>query len=131
LALLSCRLDPSEVAAAHWDKDQTPQIGDAGFAIGNPHGLGWTHSAGQLSQVRRRQSGLFSYRVIQSTAALNPGNSGGGLYDQQGRLIGINSLTGDKRVAEGLGFSIAFPTLLELLPPHFSLPEKSPETNTP
>jgi len=124
LAILTTRLNPEEVAAAHWDANQPPHIGDDVFAIGNPHGLGWTHSSGQISQIRRRQRGRFVYKVLQSTAALNPGNSGGGLYDEEGRLIGINTLTGDKRVAEGLGFSISLPTLLELLPKTLSLPEK-------
>lgn len=128
LAIVSARLDPRDIVEAHWDIDAHPRIGDDVFAIGNPHGLGWTHSAGQLSQVRRRSHGVFPYRILQSTAALNPGNSGGGLYDQQGRLIGINTLTGDKRFAEGLGFSISLPTLLELLPQTFHLPDKNPET---
>ncbi len=128
LAILSTHLDPEDIAVAHWDAEQHPHIGDDVFAIGNPHGLGWTHSAGQLSQIRRRQRGRFVYKILQSTAALNPGNSGGGLYDKQGRLIGINTLTGDKRVAEGLGFSISLPTLLELLPRNLSLPQKQIET---
>ena len=131
LAILSSRLDPAEIAAAQWDKSLSPRIGDEVFAVGNPHGLGWTHSAGQISQIRRQQRGPYVYRVLQSTAALNPGNSGGGLYDKSGRLIGINTLTGDKRFAEGLGFSIALPTVLDLLPQTVSLPDKSPETKAP
>ena len=48
---------------------------------------------------------------------MNPGNSGGGLYDQQGYLLGINSWGTDKSVSEGLGFAIALDSLLELAPP--------------
>jgi hypothetical protein len=112
-----------EVREAWWDVAQTPHIGDPVFAVGNPHGLGWTHSGGTISQVRRRTFDGYSFRVLQSTSALNPGNSGGGLYDSEGRLIGINSFTGDHRVAEGLGFSIAIPTLFELVPEKFGLPD--------
>jgi S1-C subfamily serine protease len=112
-----------EVQEALWNDRETPHVGDPVFAVGNPHGLGWTHSAGSVSQVRRRAKGDFEFRVLQSTAAINPGNSGGGLYDADGRLIGINTFTGDKRVAEGLGFSIAFPTLLELIPDSIELPD--------
>jgi serine protease Do len=61
------------------------------------------------------------------TAAINPGNSGGGLYDADGRLIGINTLTSDKRFAEGLGFAISLPTLLELAPAQLQLPDKNTE----
>jgi S1-C subfamily serine protease len=111
-----------EVQEALWNDKESPHIGDAVFAVGNPHGLGWTHSAGSVSQIRRRVKDEFDFRVLQSTAAINPGNSGGGLYDADGRLIGINTMTGDKRVAEGLGFAIAFPTLLELLPESIDLP---------
>ncbi len=48
---------------------------------------------------------------------MNPGNSGGGLYDKSGTLIGINTWTNDKRSSEGLGFAIALDSLLELDPP--------------
>jgi serine protease Do len=88
--------------------------------------LGWTHSAGDISQIRRRSQGDYSFRILQTTAAINPGNSGGGLYDSEGRLIGINTLTGDKRFAEGLGFSISLSTLLELLPDRFGLSQTNP-----
>jgi len=112
-----------QLQEAVWNGKETPHIGDAVFAVGNPHGLGWTHSSGSISQVRRREQGAFSFRVLQSTAPINPGNSGGGLYDADGKLIGINSMTGDKRVAEGLGFAISFPTLLELIPETFGIEE--------
>ncbi|MBA4105922.1 MAG: hypothetical protein C0485_09205 [Pirellula sp.] len=112
-----------QLQEAVWNGKETPHIGDAVFAVGNPHGLGWTHSAGSISQVRRREQGAFSFRVLQSTAPINPGNSGGGLYDADGRLIGINTMTGDKRFAEGLGFAISFPTLLELIPEKFGIRE--------
>ena len=61
--------------------DASPHVGDEVFAIGNPHGLGWTHSAGDISQIRRQKHGDYDFRVLQTTAAINPGNSGGGLYD--------------------------------------------------
>jgi S1-C subfamily serine protease len=112
-----------QLQEAAWNGNETPRIGDAVFAVGNPHGLGWTHSSGSISQVRRREQGAFSFRVLQSTAPINPGNSGGGLYDADGRLIGINTMTGDKRFAEGLGFAIALPTLLELVPDKFGIEE--------
>jgi S1-C subfamily serine protease len=127
LAIISAPVLAEEVQEAHWDRDATPHIGDEVFAIGNPHGLGWTHSAGDISQVRRQKHGDYNLRLLQTTAAINPGNSGGGLYDSEGRLIGINTMTSDKRFAEGLGFSISLPTLLELAPERLDLPVKNPK----
>lgn len=126
LAIISAPVNSGEVEAAHWNADVSPHVGDSVFAVGNPHGLGWTHSAGDISQIRRRTHNDYSFRILQTTAAINPGNSGGGLYDAEGRLIGINTLTGDKRFAEGLGFSIALPTLMDLLPERFDLPRQNP-----
>jgi S1-C subfamily serine protease len=128
LAIISAPILSNKVEEAHWDHDITPHIGDQVFAVGNPQGLGWTHSAGDISQVRRQTHNDYSFRVLQTTAAINPGNSGGGLYDSDGRLIGINTMTSDKRFAEGLSFSIAFPTLLELAPDRLEIPRKNPES---
>jgi serine protease Do len=127
LAIISAPILSDQVKEAHWDHSTSPHIGDEVFAVGNPHGLGWTHSAGDISQIRRQSHGNYSFRILQTTAAINPGNSGGGLYDSEGRLIGINTMTGDKRFAEGLGFSISIPTLLDLAPGRLGLPRKNPE----
>jgi hypothetical protein len=123
LAIISApmTLDDGEAREARWNAAAAPHIGDPVFAVGNPEGLGWTHSAGSVSQFRRRTAGAYTYRVLQSTAAINPGSSGGGLYNNDGELIGINTLTSDKRIAEGLSFSIALPALLELAPDRFDL----------
>ena len=121
LALVSVPVVSDQVMAAIWHATSPVKIGDTVFAVGNPHGLGWTHTGGDVSQIRRRASGDTEYRVIQTSAAINPGNSGGGLYDKEGRLIGINTWTQDKRFAEGLGFAIAFETLLNMVPNRFRL----------
>ena len=84
LAIVSAPILGDDVQEAHWDKAAAPHIGDEVFAIGNPHGLGWTHSAGDISQVRRQTHGGYQFRILQTTAAINPGNSGGGLYDATG-----------------------------------------------
>jgi serine protease Do len=97
-------------------------VGDTVFAIGSPHRLGWTHTQGVVSQLRLQPTDGPAVHVIQTQTALNPGNSGGGLFDQQGRLVGINTWTNDKRVSEGLGFAISLETLLELHPPGLAAP---------
>lgn len=130
LAIVSTSVQGDGIRKARWIPDASPKIGDKVFAVGNPHGLGWTHSAGDISQIRVKRQDGYRVRVLQTTAAINPGNSGGGLYDERGQLIGVNTLTGDKRVAEGLGFSIALPTLLDLAPTRFITPDVDTETST-
>ena len=127
LALISARLPEDVIKEAHWDVDQKAIVGQEVFAIGNPHGLGWTHTSGAVSQIRRQSKGGYSYRILQTSAAINPGNSGGGLYDSEGRLVGINTMTAEKRFAEGLGFSISQSTLLDLLPDEYGIRRRNPE----
>jgi len=122
LALIETPVLSIDPLVAWWERDPGVQVSDPVFAVGNPHGLGWTHTGGEISQFRRQQRGGLDIRIIQTSAAINPGNSGGGLYTDAGRLIGINTWTNDKRVAEGLGFAISFNTLLDLAPAQFELP---------
>ncbi len=125
LAIVSAPIVSDQVREAHWDGNAAPHLGETVYAVGNPYGLGWTQTPGNISQIRQRIHDGFSYRVLQTSAAINPGNSGGGLYDSLGRLVGINTMTSDKRMAEGLSFSIAFPTLLKLIPKSLGVPEKN------
>lgn len=126
LALVQVPISVADAAQACWEFAPRLSIGGNVFAIGNPHGLGWSHAGGQISQVRKQIMGNREVKIVQTTAPINSGNSGGGLYDDQGRLVGINTWTKDKRVAEGLGFAITFRTLLELAPPEFRLPQDKP-----
>lgn len=126
LALIRVPISSTEPQAAEWDATPQLTIGDDVFAVGNPHGLGWTLTRGSLSQLRLNNIGRHELKVIQTSAAINPGNSGGGLYDKLGRLIGINTWTKDKRMAEGLSFAITFTTLLELAPAEQGLPKGLP-----
>lgn len=79
------------------------QVGERVIAIGNPLGLGFSVTQGIVSGVHRRgPNGLDAY--IQTDAALNPGNSGGPLINQQGEVIGINNFKIGG--AESLGFAL-------------------------
>jgi S1-C subfamily serine protease len=131
LALIQVPVISDKPLAAWWDIVPQATVGDAVFAVGNPHGLGWTLTRGDVSQLRRQNYGGSTLRVVQTSAAINPGNSGGGLYDESGHLIGINTWTRDKRVAEGLGFAISFQELLPLVPDNLKLPDSQLENNQP
>jgi putative serine protease PepD len=90
------RIDPAgrTLKPLTFADSSTVQVGDAAYAIGNPYGLDHTLTTGVVSATRRRidaPNGFSISGVIQTDAALNPGNSGGPLLDDQGRVIGINS----------------------------------------
>jgi S1-C subfamily serine protease len=122
LALVRVACRSAEARATLWQlgRPRTP-VGGNVFAIGNPQGLGWTHTQGIVSQYRIQDQGRWEVPAIQTQTAISPGNSGGGLYDQGGYLIGINTWAQDKRVSEGLNFAISLEILSKLRPPFLDL----------
>lgn len=92
----------------HFGDSDKSRIGDWVIAIGNPHGLGGTVTAGIIS-ARGRDIGSGPYDdFIQTDASINPGNSGGPLINMNGEVIGINSaiLAGGNGGSIGIGFAI-------------------------
>ena len=84
------------------------QVGEEAIAIGNPLGeLGGTVTNGIVSALDREITvGNETMTLLQTNAAISPGNSGGGLYNNKGELIGIVVAKASGSNAEGLGFAI-------------------------
>jgi S1-C subfamily serine protease len=113
LAILKIYADGYSVAKLGDASDL--QIGQFVIAIGNPFGYQHTVTAGVVSaqgRTLRTQSGHLVDNVIQSDAALNPGNSGGPMINTDGEVVGVN--TAMINGAQGLSFSVDINTAKEI-----------------
>lgn len=92
------------------------QIGDFCLAIGNPMGtLGGTVTDGIISALNRELTiDGNTMNLLQTNAAVSPGNSGGGLFDADGKLIGIVNAKSSSDNSEGLGFAIPANTAMKV-----------------
>jgi S1-C subfamily serine protease len=96
------------------------KIGQFAFAIGNPFGLDQSLTFGVISALHRRlptSSGHQITNVIQTDAAVNPGNSGGPLLDSSGRVVGVNTaIISPSGSNAGVGFAIPMDVVNRVVP---------------
>jgi serine protease Do len=103
------RAESGDLVAAELGDAERLRVGQLVVAIGNPHGFGGSVTAGVISALGRSlptrsgSVGRIVENVVQTDAALNPGNSGGALADGRGRVVGINT------AVAGVGLGLAVP----------------------
>lgn len=123
LAVIQADVSGQELTAARLGDSDAVRVGNPVLAIGDPFNLEGTLTQGIVSALDRAYASEDGTRpirnMIQTDAAVNPGNSGGPLLDCQGEVIGINTLlenpTGD-RVNVGVAFAVPINTAKQFLP---------------
>jgi serine protease Do len=104
------------VYAEFADSDRDVQVGDWVLAAGSPFGLRQTVSAGIISAKGRTDLRILDFvDLLQTDAAINPGSSGGPLFDARGRVVGINvAIASESGRSQGVGFAIPSDTVQEV-----------------
>lgn len=102
------KIDKEGLTAAEIGDSDSVQVGEFSMAIGNPLGMQSSVTSGIISALNRdvTDSDGKTFKLIQTDAAINSGNSGGALVNSQGQLIGVNTLKVSATGVEGMGFAI-------------------------
>jgi S1-C subfamily serine protease len=120
LAVIRLRRAPADLKPVAIGSSADLRVGQFAFAIGNPFGLDQSLTFGVISALHRRlptNSGHQIANVIQTDAAVNPGNSGGPLLDSGGRVVGVNTaIISPSGSNAGIGFAIPMDVVNRVVP---------------
>ena len=102
------KIEKDGLTAAELGDSDSVNVGEFAMAIGNPLGMQSSVTGGIISAVNREvtDSDGKTYKLIQTDAAINSGNSGGALVNSKGQVIGVNTLKVSATGVEGMGFAI-------------------------
>lgn len=120
LAVIKIGAPPEQLKSILFGDSSSLKVGQKVLAIGNPFGLERTLTVGVISSLGRTiraTNGRLMRGIIQTDAAVNPGNSGGPLLDSSGRMIGINTaIFSPVGASVGIGFAIPVNTAKGVVP---------------
>lgn len=110
------KIDAKDLCAAQCGDSSKLVVGEELMVVGNPLGeLGGTVTNGIVSATEREINvGGVEMTLIQTNAAVNPGNSGGGMFNMKGELVGVVNAKSSGSGIEGLGFAIPINDALEV-----------------
>ncbi|HSH28737.1 MAG TPA: trypsin-like peptidase domain-containing protein [Thiohalobacter sp.] len=119
VALLQLDRTPDWIQPAELGDSDAVNVGDQILVVGAPHGVSHTLTVGYISGRHQSETiaGVFGpIEFFQTDAAINQGNSGGPMFDLQGRVIGIVSrMISESGGSEGMGFAVTSLTAMEVL----------------
>lgn len=121
MAVLKINAPADKLSPIEMGRSDSLRVGQKAFAVGNPFGLEGTLTTGVISSLNRslpsRVRGRSMTSMIQTDAAMNPGNSGGPLLDSNARMIGMNVAIASKTGQNtGVGFAIPVNRVRRFLP---------------
>ena len=118
LSLIKVNGLPSNVSLVELGKNSDIEIGDTVYAIGHPNGLPWNFTNGMVTQIRKNKTWVYedeyehSATVIQTQTPISPGNSGGPLFSEKGKIIGVNTWGAE---GQNLNFAVAVDHVKEFI----------------
>jgi len=123
VAVLRLDGETDDLATVHLGSSASLEIGDWSIAIGSPLGLSYTVTLGIISALDRdvpKPDGMGQFlNLIQTDAAVNPGNSGGPLVNAYGEVVGINTMIANRSSSgvaiEGINFAVPIDSVLDVL----------------
>ena len=102
------KIEKTGLSKAEFADSDSIKVGEFAMAVGNPLGMQSSITCGVISAINREvtDSDGKKFKLIQTDAAINSGNSGGALVNSEGKVIGINTLKLSGTGIEGMGFAI-------------------------